>query len=89
MGNEYCDDRSGHDGYSLPRHLQRALGLNTTLGKFEFESLPPSLQEEIDGFLGSDPPSDLSDLNDLGIPFPLIAKVIRARPKGLFREDAA
>jgi hypothetical protein len=30
----------------------------------------------------------LAELNDHGVPFPLIAKVIRARPKGLFREDA-
>jgi hypothetical protein len=70
----------------LPDALERSLGLATDSGWFAFDSLPPELQAEI---CRCAPPcrSSLIGLNDAGVPFPLIAKVIRARPKGLFRED--
>lgn len=73
----------------LPSVLQLDLGVTTTNGLFEFGSLPGELRDEINAICGEYNIGSLVDLNDAGVPFPLIAKVIRARPKGLFREDAA
>jgi hypothetical protein len=77
---------------TLPGPLRDLLSLASTDGRFIFDDLPMELQVEIYAVItipeGDGPPDSLVDLNDYGVAFPLIAKVIRARPKGLFREDA-
>lgn len=78
----------------LPTEVSNTLGLAGPdgNGSFEFSELPIALQAEVRSvhrnFDPNEPPQTLANLNDNGVPFPLIAKVIRARPKGLFREDA-
>ena len=94
-GDAYHTVTYGLDDFTLPFPVREMLALATSTGDFEFSTLPSDLQTsiaqiaeangrsgEIDG-----PPSDLAGLNDYSVPFPLIAKVIRARPKGLFREE--
>jgi hypothetical protein len=82
------------DDAELPNQLRDHLGLETADGAFDVNGLSPDLKSEIEaaGCEFETKPVDVSllGLNDAGVPFPLIAKVIRARPKGLFREaDAA
>jgi hypothetical protein len=75
----------------MPEEPQSELGLTTHKGTFLVSGLPEELRAEIADCLGRDLVYDetsLVGLNDDGVPFSLIAKVIRARPKGLFREDA-
>jgi hypothetical protein len=76
-----------HDSASfLPDDVRLSVGLGHESGSFDFESLPRELRREICNYTQYGA-SALSTLNDRGVPFPLIAKVIRARPKGLFREE--
>jgi hypothetical protein len=89
-----ANDSGRFEGSCLPIHLLDVLGLNTDTGTFEVASLPGELQAEIIALYtktDDEVPSvcELTSMNDRGASFPLIAKVIRARPKGLFREDAA
>jgi hypothetical protein len=71
----------------LPAKVQGALDLVSKAGAFNFASLSAELKNEIRSVTGDEASIDsLIDLNDAGVPFPLIAKVIRARPKGLFLE---
>lgn len=58
-------------------------------GTFSLGSLPQAIRDQLKrfGYLG-DAFASLVGMNDRGVPFPLIAKVISARPKGLFRTDA-
>jgi hypothetical protein len=73
---------------SIPQQsVCKLIGLWSNTGEFTFADLPDNLQMEIRDYY-QDSYGELTDLNDHGVPFPLIAKVIRARPKGLFREDA-
>jgi hypothetical protein len=85
VGPDLSDSYSG----MLPRAVRDLLSMKTQIGQFRFCDLPAELQEELLLF-NPNRYNDtcLSDLNDAGCPFPLIAKVIRARPKGLFREGA-
>lgn len=84
IGNQWFD--------RLPGPLiANQLGLTTTLGRFYFSTLPSALQQEIRPLVNSprqrNPEVDLnslSSLNDNGVPFHLLAQVIRARPSGLF-----
>lgn len=81
---------AGRQAEYLPRDVKNALDLVSDAGDFEFDSLPSALQTEIlthlDGKVERKDLRGLIYLNDAGVSFPLIAKVIRARPKGLFRE---
>lgn len=87
----YIADRA--NSAFLPFRVQIALGLTSNDGAFEFGTLPNELRDEIARETRYTPPplpmgvATLSGLNDSGVSFLLIAKVIRARPKGLFRED--
>ena len=67
------------------------LGLETCIGVFEYASLPKKLRTELvikHHFIATEKTS-LITLNDENIPFAMIAKVIRARPKGLFKKGYA
>lgn len=73
-----------------PEPVCKAFGLKDATGTFRIQSLPPELALELRahgaaklfdthiGFLS------LTELNDAGVPFAVIAKVIAARPEGLF-----
>lgn len=73
----------------LPPELEVVLGLDNEQGMFLGDNLPAELQHELKlaGYRPHGNFVSLVGMNDSGVPFPLIAKVIRARPKGLFRED--
>jgi hypothetical protein len=71
----------------LPEEIKEQLGFSTDMGHFDFNDLPFSLRHELAPYR-STVADCLALLNDGGACFPLIAKVIRARPKGLFRDDA-
>jgi hypothetical protein len=71
----------------LPEEVKEQLGFRTDMGHFDFYDLPLSLQHELAPYR-STIADCLALLNDGGASFPLIAKVIRARPKGLFREES-
>lgn len=83
------------EGFSLGPAAQKALGIPTNEGGFDWDDLQrkrPKLCATLIVDYGVIPrhgaPPTLScslvHLNDKGVPFDLIAKVIRARPKGLF-----
>lgn len=75
--------------HTLPLPLKMDIGLCTDIGEFDFKSLPGDLRAAVTEATGrAYGPVALTDLNDNGCPFSIIAKVIRARPEGLFREDA-
>lgn len=78
------------ESFILHCEVRDMLGLRDSEGFFEFDSLPSDLKREVRDNIGDADDVEecsLAKLNDFGVPFPLIAKVIRARPKGLFRED--
>jgi hypothetical protein len=89
--NHYLAAGKYHDSLP-PCAVVKLVGLNTDQGDFEPESLPSDLAKELAAVCKiqgvNEIPGCLTELNDDGVPFPLIAKVIRARPKGLFRDDA-
>jgi hypothetical protein len=73
----------------LPVEIEVALGLENEEGMFLIAELPAALRQELKAFgYERQVHASLVGMNDAGVPFPLIAKVIRARPKGLFREAA-
>lgn len=74
----------------LPISIRDVIGLDSDTGRFEIASLPDDLRTKVIEIYDGDPPKEgeLTALNDRGASFHFIAKVIRARPKGLFREDA-
>jgi hypothetical protein len=81
---------------SLPESAKDALGMATGLGQFNFDDLrakDPDLAEEVETALLKNKwfpvnMGNLAKLNDLGVPFSIIARIIRARPWGLFVEDS-
>jgi len=81
-------------GTSLPpKSVRNHYGLCHSGGTFRWSALPKALQDEIEASaraVGRKAEGtgycDLVALNDNGVPFALIAKVIRARPEGLFKE---
>lgn len=78
----------------LPSAARAQLGFVSNDGTFEFRSLPAELQEEICAKINirfdvDGRTTSLAGLNDCGLTFRDIAKVIRARPKGLFREETS
>lgn len=70
----------------LPSHLCEKYGIQDTTGKFEFDSLTKKLQEKLLKYIvrASITYESLVNLNDMGVPFKLIAKVIKQESKGLF-----
>jgi len=75
-----------------PSDVVEHFGLQSPSGIFRFSTLPRELQDEINAGTPSastfsDTNADLASLNDRCVPFRLIAKVLRARPKGLFIGD--
>lgn len=79
---------------SLPQAVQDAYGFSTDTGRFEFASLPLSLATRIKDHMAatsrkhSSDPVSLAECNDWRVPFPMIAEIIRARPRGLFAPRA-
>ena len=75
----------------LKPNQMRKLGLLWDAGRFHWQELPGELVDQIGGYYNmkgdSRGLSSLSDLNDGGVPFDLIADVIEAEPKGLFWDD--
>jgi hypothetical protein len=83
----YEDSEEDESEVELTAVPRRVLGLADYTGSFALEDLPEPLRAEVAGHIdrrrGA---TSLAHLNDSGIPFALIAKIIRARPKGLFLE---
>lgn len=81
-GNYDADGQSC--GVDLPFVVEDLLGLKTEDGQFDLGNLSSDLRAELAPFIHTGRIS-LASINDEGAPFLLIAKVIRARPTGLFR----
>lgn len=76
---------------TLPKDIQDQVHMKTSTGAFEYASLSEELRLEIETHACVIPTdkglTNLVNLNDYGVPFPVIAKVVRAKPKGLFHAD--
>lgn len=79
----------------MPSTVRDHYGLISKSGSFRWSTLPKAMQDEIEAAAKAATGvakvkgtgiCDLVALNDAGVPFALIAKVIRARPEGLFQE---
>jgi hypothetical protein len=84
-----CGDHTETTELSL--EARDKLGLESCSGAFDADSLPKKLRTELEikhRFCASGKTS-LVTLNDENVPFKMIAKVIRARPKGLFKKGYA
>lgn len=77
----------------LPDTVRRKYGFTNKRGEFKFDSLPAELQERIRVALTKNDVTynaeryteeSLFNLNDLGLPFDIIADIIEAEPKGMF-----
>jgi hypothetical protein len=67
----------------MPEAVRKYYGFQTNAGSFNRDFLSDDLRAEIKAAI-SRVPDSLIDLNDAGLSFSVIAKVIRARPAGLF-----
>lgn len=80
-----------HMAEALPKAIRDQVRMKTSTGAFEYDSLSEELRLEIETHACVIPTDNgftyLANLNDYGVPFPVIAKVIRAKPKGLFHAD--
>ena len=82
-----------HDRYSylgktgtLPTQLIEELNLSSKLGDFKIRELSPNLQHKLQQFQFES--CSLSKINDrVPDPFPLIAQILRERPKSLFKNE--
>jgi len=72
----------------LSERFMEWLGLQTSYGGFR---LTPEVREilgdALDTTVGEDESTSLAELNDYGLPFPVIADVIAARPPELFVDN--
>ena len=84
------DDRYYYCGSAgvLPAQLIEELNLRSELGCFKIDDLSPNLQHEMQRYKFRYPDyCSLAELNDRDPdPFPLIAKILRERPKSLFKQ---
>ena len=75
----------------LPKDIQDQVRMKTSTGAFEYDSISDELRLEIETHAGvidtHNGHTCLAKLNDDGVPFSVIAKVIRAKPEGLFNAD--
>lgn len=79
---------------SLPNRIKDALQFRTENVNFLLSSLSPQLVQEILSYFGKHDAEIirlndnvcLSHLNDQGVPFSVIAKIIKENPKGMFDE---
>ncbi len=76
----------------VPRSIRERIHLATADGDFLFSSLPLRLRLDVRAAARKANPNyrlprivSLAALNDNNVPFPLIAQIIRAKPKWLFR----
>lgn len=81
---------------ALPAQIQNFYGLNACFGSFLRKALPLELQQKV---LDKFPDHgrrilmeifdkwDLTQLNDAGVPFEIIADIIEIEPEGLFKQD--
>ena len=97
LPNLYLDEiMYTHSGYysEIPSHIRDELNLTSNLGYFNLEDLSEELQAEIK--LHPQVPTDLAGTNYTSAlfiindntpdPFPIIAKILRERPRSLFRQ---
>lgn len=84
---------SGESLKVLPPDVRELLGLTDDEGTFLRSGLPKELQDDVTSVLNESELdrnyTSLADLNDAGAPFDMLVQIIRAKPRGLFKEDNA